>query len=237
MNSDKEEQVASTGESFPNLIQRVMLVYFSPVKLGEILKTRWPWFWTLTITAVISALIWVVLPAELMQAAADAGSTQRPQGQQVDPETIVKMTRIFGSLGVLVMSYVAAFIVAGVLYLAFNVALGQEIAYKQHLSAISHVYWINLIGFLLLVPIWIAKTDIRVTLGFGLLLPDAPETFVGHLLNAITLFGLWSTAALGAVVSGLSGGRVPIGKAITVTMVLYALWVVLAALRTTFLGA
>ena len=236
MNSEKEAQVASTGESFPNLIQRVMLVYFSPVKLGEILRARSPWFWTLTITAVISAVIWVVLPAELMQAAAEAGSAQRQQGQEVDPETIVKMTRIFGSVGVLVFSYIAAVVVAGVLYLAFNVALGQEIAFKQHLSAISHVYWINLIGFLLLVPIWMAKTDIRVTLGLGLLLPDSPETFVGHLINSITLFGLWSTVALGAVVSGLSGGRVPIGKAITVTMVLLALWVVLSALRATFLG-
>ena len=237
MSLNNEEQVASTGESFPNLIQRVMLVYFSPAKLGEVLRARSPWFWTLTITAVISALIWVVLPGELMQAAAEAGSAQRPQGQEVDPETIVKMTRIFGSLGVVVMSYVAAVVIAGVLYLAFNVAFGQEITFKQHLSAISHVYWINLIGFLLLVPIWIAKTDIRVTLGLGLLLPDAPETFVGHLLNAITLFGLWATVALGAVESGLSGGRVPFGKAVTVMLVLYGVWVLLAALRVTFLGA
>jgi len=231
-----EAQVASTGESFPNLIQRVMLVYFSPAKLGEVLRVRSPWFWTLTIVAVISGLVWSVLPAELMQAAAEAGSAQRPQGQEVDPETIVKMTRIFGTLGVVVMSYIGAVVIAGVLYLAFNVAMGQEIAFKQHLSAISHVYWINLIGFLLLVPIWIAKTDIRVALGLGLLLPDAPETFVGHLLNSITLFGLWSTVALGAVVSGLSGGRVPVGKAVTVTLILYAIWVVLAALRVTFLG-
>ena len=236
MNTDKEAQVASAGESFPNLIQRVMLVYFSPVKLGEILRARSPWFWTLTIVAVVSGVVWSVLPAELMQAAAEAGSAQRPQGQEIDPETIVKMTRIFGTLGVVVMSYVAAAVIAGVLFLAFGVALGQEITFKQHLSAISHVYWINLIGFLVLVPIWIAKTDIRVTLGFGLLLPDAPETFVGHLLNAITLFGLWSTVALGAVESGLTGGRVPLGKAITVTMVLYAIWVVVSALRATFLG-
>ena len=236
-NEVRTPETASTDAASPNLIQRVMLVFFSPSKLGEVLRVRSPWFWTLTIVAVVSTLAWALLPGELMQAVVEAQAAQRPQNQQaMDPETMIRVTRIFGALTILVITYVFAAVAAGILYLAFNVALGQDITYKQHLSAMSHVYWINLLGFLVLLPIWLAKLDVQVTLSLGLLLPEGPDSFVGHLLNSITIFGLWSTFALGVVESGLTGGKVTVGKAVTTMLVLYSVWVVVSALRATFLG-
>ena len=58
-------------------------------------------------------------------------------------------------------------------------------------------------------------------MGLGLLLPDAPATFVEHYLNSITIFGLWASVALGLIESGMSGGRIGTGKAVGTILVLY----------------
>jgi hypothetical protein len=235
-NEDLAGASVSPEEKAPNLVQRVIMVFLSPGKLGELIRGRSPWFWTLVIVAVISAVAWLLLPVDLLRQTIEMQAAARPQAQQPDAETAVRMARIFGPISVLVMTFVAAAVIAGVLYLAFDVALGQETTFKQHLSAAAHIYWINFVGFLVLIPIWAAKGDMQIALGLGLLLPEAPSSFGGYLLNSITIFGLWSTSALGAIESGLSGGRVTVGKAISVTLLLYLLWVVLNALRATFMG-
>jgi hypothetical protein len=73
----------------------------------------------------------------------------------------------------------------------------------------------------LLIPIWISKGDMQIALGLGLLLPEAPESFGAHYLNAITIFGLWASVALGMIESGISGGRISTGKAVGTVLVLY----------------
>jgi hypothetical protein len=216
-----------------------MMVFFSPTKLGEALRVRSPWFWTLVIVAVIVAVIMFFIPADVFLNTMEAQAAGRPQGQQApDPETMLKVARFGGVGAALVMTFISAFIAAGVLYLAFNVAMGQELAYKQHLSAVAHVFWIpSVLGMIVTFPIWVSRGDMLTTLGLGLLLTDAPASFVGHFMNSITIFGLWGAAALGAIESGLSGGRLTVGKAVTVTFVLYLVWVVVNAARATVFGA
>ena len=227
-----EGQAVESGAAAPeiNLLQRVTMVFMAPVKLGEYLRTRSPWFWTLTIVAVISALIFLALvPGDLLVAAVEQQMRGRTQGQEFDPESAMRLVRITGTVGAVVGAYIGVAVIAGVLYLAFNVMLSGESTFKQHMSGTAHVYWINLLGFVLLLPIWIAKEDMTVKLGFGLLLPDAPASFVGHFLNNITIFGLWSASALGAVESGLAGGRISVGKAVGTVLALYLLWGLISA--------
>jgi len=204
----------------PGLLQRVVLVFTSPAKLGELLRAHAPWFWTLTIVAIVGGVVFALLPADVMRAALEERARQQ-QGQGPDLDTLVTITRISGSVMSLIMAFVAAAVSAGVLYLVFNVSFGLDALYKQHLSAMAHVWWINTLGFLLLVPIWISKGDMRIALGLGLLLPDAPATFVEHYLNSITIFGLWACVALGLIESGMSGGRISTGKAVGTILVLY----------------
>jgi hypothetical protein len=229
----------STGvEATPNLVQRVIMVFTAPTNLGAALRRSSPWFWTLAILAIISAVVYFLLPADLLQSTLEAQARARPQGQEApDPEAMLRMARIFGPIGALVGSFVAAAVVAGVLYLAFNVMFGQDTTYKQHLSATAHTYWIGLLGFFVVLPVWLSKGEMTTQLGLGLLLTEAPQTFVGYLLNSITLFGLWSSAALGAVESGLSGGRISAGKGIGTVLALYCVWVLFSAARQTLFGA
>ncbi len=210
----------SETASQPGLLQRVVLVFTSPAKLGELLRAHAPWFWTLAIVAIVGGVVFALLPADVMRAALEERARQQ-QGQGPDLDTLVTITRISGSVMSLIMSFVAAAVSAGVLYLVFNVSFGLDALYKQHLSAMAHVWWINTLGFLLLVPIWISKGDMQIALGLGLLLPDAPTTFVDHYLNSITIFGLWASVALGLIESGMSGGRVSTGKAVGTILVLY----------------
>ncbi|UCC73072.1 MAG: YIP1 family protein [Gemmatimonadota bacterium] len=211
------------------------MAFTSPGKLGEALRQTSPWFWTLAIVAIVSVIVFLLIPADIFQAAVEAQARARGQDVQ-DPGAALRIARIGGAAGALLGTFVAAFVIAGVLYLAFNVMFGQDTTYKQHLSAAAHMYWINLVGFLVVVPIWISRGDMTTQLGFGLLLQDAPETFVGHFLNSITIFGLWAAAALGAMESGVSGGRIPPGKAIATVLVLYFIFVLFSAARATLFG-
>jgi hypothetical protein len=221
----------------PGLIQRVIMVFTSPTNLGEALRGTPPWFWTLAIVAIVAALIVLFIPADLLRATMEAQAQGRQQGQEApDPETMLMIGRLSGTGGALLGTFIGAFVTAGALYLAFNVMVGQDTTYKHHLSATAHVWWISLLGSLVVLPIWIAKGDMVTKLGLGLLLQDSPETFVGHFLNGITLFGLWAGAALGAVESGLSGGRVTVGKGIGMVLVLYLIWVVFQAALATIFG-
>lgn len=236
MNSEElTAEAAGPAGTAPNLIQRVIMVFGSPGNLGESLRQRPLWFWTLAIVALISMVIFLLLPESLLEAAMQARAAQRGQ-TDFDPEAALRFARIGGAVGALLGTFIAAAVIAGVIYLAFNVLLGGESTYKQHLSATSHIYWINLLGFLVLVPIWISQSDMQVRLGLGLLLPQSPSSFFGHFLNSITIFGLWSSAALGAIESGLSGGRISIGKAVGVVLALYFVWVVVSAAWATVTG-
>jgi hypothetical protein len=226
----------ASGAGAPGLVQRVLLVFMSPGKLGEVLRAQQPWFWTLAIVAVVSVALFLLVPSEIFVEAMRQQTAGRPQGQDFDPDTALRMGRIFGSVGALLGTFIGAAVIAGVVYLAFNVMLGGDQTYKQHLAAVSHMYWINLLGFVLVIPLWIAKEDMQVRLGLGLLLPEGPSSYVGHLLNSINLFGVWSAMALGAMESGLSGGRVSIGKAIGTVLALYGVWALVAAGWATLTG-
>ncbi len=239
MNHEAGSAGAPSGAAAqPNLIQRVVMAFASPTKLGESLRRQSPWFWTLAIAAVISLLMIFFLPEDLLRAAIEAQAARRPQqGQAQDPAAAVQIARIAGAAGALLGTFIAAAVIAGALYLTFNVLQGGETVYRQHMSAVAHIFWISLLGSILLLPIWISKGDMQLKLGLGLLLAEAPSSFIGYFLNGITIFGLWASAALGAVESGLSGGRISVGKGVGTVLGLYLVWVILQAAWGTFTGS
>ncbi len=237
-NEARSADAPSGAAAQPNLIQRVVMVFGSPTKLGESLRRQSPWFWTLAIVAVISLIIFFFLPEDLLRQAIESQAARRPQaqGQTQDPAAQIQVARLAGAAGALIGTFIAAAVIAGALYLVFNVLQGGETAYRQHMSAVAHIFWITLLGSILLLPIWISKGDMQIKLGLGLLLAEAPSSFVGHFLNGITIFGLWGSAALGAVESGLSGGRISVGKSVGTVLGLYLVWVIVQAAWGTITG-
>ncbi len=78
-------------------------------------------------------------------------------------------------------------------------------------------------GAVIVFPLKIVQGDALLDLGLGLLLVDEPSSFAGFFVNGITIFGVWTYVALGSVESGLSGGKISLGKAGSALIVLYLL--------------
>jgi hypothetical protein len=227
---NQEAQMAESAGA-PNLIQRIVLAFTAPFKLGEALRKRWPWVVPLVIIAAATVLILVLTPADLFQQAMEAQGGGRARGAEGPSPATMRWIAIGSAL---VMTFVSAAVVAGVLYLVFNVFFGQaDTRFAQHLSAVSHAWWILLAGSVLQWALQLAKHDGTLRLGLGLLLADAPASFSGYMLSNITLFGLWSSAALGVMESGLAGGKVSAGKAAGAVLVLY---LIVAAVSAVFRG-
>jgi hypothetical protein len=205
------------------------MAFMSPGKLGEALRLNSPWFWALAIVAIVGVVMVMITPDEMFQQMVDAqrGGRAQPEGQ---PQMAVSTMRYIGAATGLVGAFIAAAVIAGVLYLIFNVIFGQsEINYKQHIAAVSHSWWILVVGNILTFVMQYAKGDATIRLGLGLLLADAPSSFIGHFMNGVTLFGLWTAVALGVVESGLSGGKTAPGKAATAVVVLYLVFAAISA--------
>lgn len=226
--ADPNAEAAGTTQT-PNLVKRVVMVFTAPTRLGEALQNRSPWFWTLVPVAVIGLIVALSIPTELIVQAAQQTMAQRQGGTPPPPETIARMGRIFGALGAAVGPIIGCVVVAALLYFLFNVLFGQDEKYSQHLSAAAHVFWIVTLGSVVTLPLMIAKGDMNTQLSLGLLVQDPTANFIGRFLNGITIFGLWGTGALGLVESGLSGGRVSSGKAITAVFGLYLVWALIVA--------
>lgn len=223
MDMDMEGQTAESPGSqptAPNLLQRVIMVIVSPVKLGETLRSQSPWLVTLAIVAVISMALLAFYPEELTRQLLERGSGGR--GDQ--PGLSIELMRWIIAIQALVFAFIVAAIIAGLLYLIFNVIFGQaDLTYKQHLSALAHSWWILVLGAVIVFPLKIVQGDALLDLGLGLLLADEPSSFAGFFVNGITIFGLWTAVALGSVESGLSGGKISLGKAGSALIVLYLL--------------
>ncbi|MEE9246388.1 MAG: hypothetical protein V3U63_09320 [Gemmatimonadota bacterium] len=233
-NPYQESEEVSVQAAAPNLIQRVIAVFASPTQLGERLRQNSPWFVTLSIVALVSVVMMLITPAELIREAAEA--QMAAQGREGAPLSTA-LIRAFGIGGIIVVSFGGAALVAGVLYLIFNVIFGQsDTTYRQHLSAVAHVFWISLLGGLILFPLQVSKGYLEMRLGLGLLLPDEPSSLLGYFLTNVTIFGLWAAASLGAVETGLSGGRVSAGKSAGTILVLYLLFAGVMAVFPTIRG-
>jgi hypothetical protein len=227
MNNESVAPESVSAGAAPNLLQRVILVFTAPGKLGEALRRRWPWLWALAIVVVVGTLIVLITPEELLRQAAEAQVRGRPEGQPL-PSTATM--RAIGAGAAFAGGFVVAAVIGGILYLVFSVFFGQsELTYKQHLSALSHAWWILMVGSLVVFALQVAKGDATLRLGLGLLLAEEPSSFPGHFIANITIFGLWSSAALGLVESGLSGRKVTAGKAAGTIVVLYLLFAAIVA--------
>lgn len=227
MNETVEEPEAVTGSPEPGLVPRVLMTFTSPGRLGEGIRrmSEAPWFWTLVPIAVITGLASLLTPTELLLQAAERGTQGPPGGGPgADPETMVTFFRATGTAGGLLGTFVVAFVIAGVLFLVFDVFLGQDIRYRRHLSATAHAMWIAALGALITFPLMLVQEDINLKLSLGLLLSDPTASYFGRFLNGVTIFGLWTSAALGVVESGLSGNRVSATTGGVVIVVLYLLW-------------
>jgi hypothetical protein len=182
------------------LPMRVVQLVFSPGRLFDALRERPVWFWTLALGSVLVVSGVLAIPTEIW---GEMVRTQLLESGQPVPEGIESqggLFRIGGAIAAGLFWFVVAFISAGVVTVIFGFVLGDEVRYRQVLSAVSHTALVAALGSLLVLPLRIAQRDPQLTLSLGTFLPGL-EGYAGALLRGLDLFGIWSYLLLALAIT------------------------------------
>ena len=213
----------------PSLPVRVVQVFSSPSRLFDRLRDRPVWFTTLLFGGLLVVVSVMALPADVW---AEFFRAQMLEAGQPVPEGLEaggKWFRIFGSIGGVLFWFVWAFLVSGIATVIFAFVLGDDVRYRQVLSATSHSLLIVALGGVVILPLRIAQRDPQLVLSVGTFLPFL-DGYPAALLGSLDLFALWAFAVLGLAITRFDRKR-SVGVAVTV---LFAVFVGLMAVMALF---
>jgi hypothetical protein len=146
--------------------------------------------------------------------------------------------RFFAGAGAVGAAAVALVIVSAILNGVASVA-GGKIGFRKMFAFQTHTALIGALGGLVRVPLVLVKHSIDVRTSIGAFAPSVPlRSPLGTLLNSVDVFAVWGLVALIFGFSVLSGLGTKKSAAIVFGLwaVLIALFVVLAVLRSRFVG-
>jgi len=226
---------AADGAERRSLVRRMLGVFFSPgdafAALGQH-SACWDWIVpTVLVAAAGLTGFWLTLPyieAENRAQVLARLSHLSPAEQEKAVAMAVQASRIFGPVFVPVSALLMVLGAGAVLLAIGRLYLGAPVAYTQTLAVWAHASLVNVLGFVVRVPLMRARETIKVFLGPAVLLPDAMlDTFVGRVLAGADVFMVWQVCLAGYGLGVIAGGRV--GKAMGTVLVLWALVVVAMA--------
>jgi hypothetical protein len=226
--TDVQERAATEVEqpramSFP---ARVAGIFAAPSRVFEELKRRPAWLAPLLVVTLLLAAFYGILfvtpegQAALRQQIQEGNEKA---GRQIPPETVdqqVAITRYFWPASILIFTPLATLLLAGLVYLIFNVGLGGEGTFKQTFAAYCHVGLIGLIGGLVTVTVIYLKQSLKASTTLTAFLPFLDEaSFSYKFFRCIDVFVLWQ---LGVVSIGMGiFNNLSTKKAATVLFSLY----------------
>ena len=186
----------------PSLPARIAQVFFSPAALFDKLKARPAWIGALVTIVVVSLIVQILFPEELLRQLVMEQLGDNPEQAQID--AAMRLAGIFRYVGPVVFTPILAVVLAGLVLLIWNLILGGEASFAQTMSISTHTLFIPTLGGLLTVPLMIAAGDATVALSLDLLLPGLDEEgFLYGFLHGLNLFSIWAAVVLGIGVSRL----------------------------------
>lgn len=228
------EAPATSGMSFP---KRFVAVFFSPAALFDELRERPAWLAPLLTLVVVAFVVSLLIPESLIREMIETQMAR--QAGDVSPEQIEKamtFARVSRYVGAVVGPLVSVLVVSVVLFLVFSILAGGEARFKHYFAGTTHAFLIQALGMAVTTPVAIAQGDLQTRLSFALLAPGLDSGFLFALLNAITIFGVWT-----AVVLGIGGSRlsksVGAGGGVAIVLGLYGLFVIGSAALSALTGA
>jgi len=189
----------------PNLLVRIVQVFVSPGTLFEALKNRPVWLDALLVLAAISLVSTFFVSEEITREAIRSGSTQELTEEQLDGA--VEILSVWGKVLAVIVPPLFIAGLAGIATLIFSVLLGDEIKYRQLLSAVTHAWFIPTLGGLIALAIIISTGDATRTLGLNLLVPGLDDGYLFRFLRGLNVFYLWMAVVLGIAINKLSPKR------------------------------
>jgi len=208
----------------PSLPARIAQVFFSPAALFDKLKARPAWIGALVTIVVVSLIVQILFPEELLRQLVMEQLGDNPEQAQID--AAMRLAGIFRYVGPVVFTPILAVVLVGLVLLIWNLILGGEASFAQTMSISTHTLFIPTLGGLLTVPLMIAAGDATVALSLDLLLPGLDEEgFLYGFLHGLNLFSIWAAVVLGIGVSRLY----PKATAGSAALVILSLYVVFTA--------
>lgn len=221
-----EAESRSSHASLATLPGRIVQVFVAPGELFEFLRKRPVWLDVLLLLVAVNVLANALIPEETIREIMQQNMPPDAEPAQVD--TLVDFTRTWGFLLALIGTPISIALVAGLIALAYNVALGGEVPYRGLYSATTHAYVIYVAGGLLTLGLLLAGGR-EVVLSPALLLPDLGDGYFARFLARVNVFAVWTAVTLGIGVGRLYPRRSSAGAA-TYLLVLYAITVGLIAI-------
>lgn len=206
-----ETEAAGPG----SLGRRILDTFVSPGELFSRLGPTPPWLDVLMVAAVVTTAAMILIPSEVWLSTSREGwnNLEPDQRRAMTPEGMARMSRIFGPVGAFIMTFVTAFIMAGLLKLIFGVMMGGEATFAQYRSVVSHAALISALGMAVTLPIWIVTGDMTTQLSAALLAPDLPKGVLRSVLQALAVFTIWWLAVVALGVAAVNRGKVSMGAA------------------------
>jgi hypothetical protein len=193
-----------------SLPRRILDTYLSPIALFSRFGTRPPWVDVLMVSAVLTALLTLLIPRELLEQQMREAMAQRPPpagAPAPDVETMVTFGRVFAAAGQVVMHPLAALLAAGLCTLVFGMLMGGGGTFRRHLAVVSHAALVTPLGFAITLFFIIQSGNVTTQLSLALLVPGLEaESFAFRVLNAHGVFTLWWLALIGVGASVVNRG-------------------------------
>ena len=183
------------------LLARFIGIVTSPKETFQSVAAHPRWFGMLLLVTVIVAVC-AALPLTT-DAGREASLRQQVEqreslGMEVNDQMYEGMRRTLPFLpyitggSVLVFSPVMTLVVAGLLFLVFNVIMGGDATFKQMFAVLAHAGVISALGQLFTGPLNYFRGAVTSATNLAVLLPMVePSSFIGRVLAMTDLFLIW----------------------------------------------
>ena len=217
------------------IVGRIVRVFYAPAETFEAVQrghSKLDWVVPILLAAIVSVGS-TYMTQPIMQKIQSKALAEMSASKDMTPEQVAQQREVMKTMSgvtetatlvmVPVMTFVMAFIFAGVLLLIGRFALGGDISYGQMLSLQAYTMLITVPQNIVLTPIRQARESIMVTLGPGLLLDkDLLATYAGRVINGIDIFMIWQVVVTGIGLAILT--RAGLGKTLGILFAIWALY-------------
>ena len=198
----------------PNFLNRLWMVFVQPGRLFEALGKNPAWFPMALFVAVGMGAVFIMVPPEVWEAQMAASGLSG-----ADLDDAAAGARIAAPIGTLLAFLVIPLVISALTYGIFVFMRGDNATFKQHLSVISHVGIVGLVGSVVHLPLWISTGGFETTLSVGTFFPFLSDGFLFAFLTELQLFYLWMGVAAGIGVAALDPRRAA-GSTVAIMLVI-----------------
>jgi Yip1-like protein len=198
MAADVQEAVKSAPAGLP---ARVIGILTSPRQTYEGVVARPRWFGMMAVVLLTSVvLLFIFLSTPVGQQAmldqqvkqAELRGVEMSDAMYRRTEAMLPMFRFIIPGSILVVGPIMTFLIAGILYGVFNVAMGGDAIYKQVLAVVTHAGAVQIVQQLFTIPFNYFRESMSSPTTLAVFAPMLDERgFVARVLGMIDLFFLW----------------------------------------------